>query len=119
MLADRFYMRRGSFQPRWSATVMLLLINAVAFILQNAVASFFPFDANAYFALSVEGLRHGYVWQLLTFQLMHGSLIHLLGNCLAIFVFGRDVEEALGRKIFLTLYFSSGVVGGLFQALAG
>src|SRR5262249_1599288 len=60
-----------------------------------------------------------YVWQLFTFQFMHASWMHLLGNCLAIFVFGRDVEDALGRKNFLTLYFSSGVVGGLFQALAG
>jgi hypothetical protein len=29
------------------------------------------------------------------------------------------VEETLGRNRFLTLYFTSGVIGGLFQALAG
>src|SRR5581483_8328097 len=32
---------------------------------------------------------------------------------------GRDVEQTLGAKRFLLLYFGSGVVGGLFQALAG
>jgi membrane associated rhomboid family serine protease len=34
-------------------------------------------------------------------------------------VFGKEVEETLGRPSFLTLYFASGVIGGLFQALAG
>src|SRR5205085_1568694 len=58
-------------------------------------------------------------WQLLSFQLMHASLWHVVGNCYAIYLFGRDVEVALGVKSFLTLYFSSGVLGGLFQALAG
>jgi hypothetical protein len=45
--------------------------------------------------------------------------MHLLLNCWAIYVFGREVEETLGRTRFLTLYFSSGVIGGLLQALAG
>ena len=69
--------------------------------------------------MSVEGLRHGFVWQLLTYQFMHGGWLHLLLNCWAIYVFGREVEETLGRNSFLTLYFTSGVIGGLFQALAG
>ncbi len=80
---------------------------------------FSSFPTNGYFALSVEGLRHGFVWQLLTYQFMHGGLLHLLLNCWAIYVFGREVEETLGRNSFLTLYFTSGVIGGLFQALAG
>ena len=97
----------------------MLIVNIAAFVLQLLVSAFSKFPTNDYFALSVEGLRHGYVWQLLTFQFMHGGPLHLLLNCWAIFVFGREVEEALGRRSFLTLYFSSGVIGGLFQALAG
>src|SRR5260370_37884077 len=50
---------------------------------------------------------------------MHGGILHLVLNCWAIFVFGREVEAALGRKSFLTLYFSSGIIGGLFQAALG
>jgi membrane associated rhomboid family serine protease len=103
----------------WSATVVLLVVNVVAFIIQSAVERFSNFPTNAWFALSVEGLRHGFVWQLLTYQFMHGGLLHLLLNCWAIYIFGREVEETLGPKSFLTLYFTSGVIGGLFQALAG
>jgi membrane associated rhomboid family serine protease len=112
-------MRRPAFRLRWSATVLLLVVNVVAFILQNVLYRFSNFPTDDYFALSVEGLRHGFVWQLLTFQLMHGGILHLLLNCWAIYVFGREVEETLGRNSFLTLYFTSGVIGGLFQALAG
>jgi len=112
-------MRRPGFKFRWSATVVLLMVNVVAFIVQSAVERFSNIPTNEWFALSVEGLRHGFVWQLLTYQFMHGGWLHLLLNCWAIYLFGREVEETLGRNIFLTLYFTSGVIGGLFQALAG
>ena len=112
-------MRRPAFRFRWSATVVLLMVNVAAFILQNVLYRFSTLPTDDYFALSVEGLRHGFVWQLLTYQFMHGGLIHLALNCWAIYIFGREVEETLGRNIFLTLYFTSGVIGGLFQALAG
>jgi membrane associated rhomboid family serine protease len=121
MLDDRYYMRRTPFQVRQSVTVMLLLVNVAAFVLQLIVSGSWRFSTNEfldkYFALSLYGLSHGYVWQLVTFQFMHGGPIHLLLNCWAIFIFGREVEEALGRKTFLTLYLSSGVLGGLVQML--
>jgi membrane associated rhomboid family serine protease len=119
MLADRYYMRREPFRIQWSATVVLLIANVAVFLLQNVLAYSSGFPVLPYFALSVDGLRHGFVWQLLTYQFMHGGLIHLLLNCWAIFIFGREVESALGVRRFLALYFSSGVVGGLFQVLAG
>src|SRR5438270_3016508 len=119
MLQDRYYMRRPNFRGVWSATVSLLVLNACAFFLQLLLAQRNPLAVFDYLALSTAGLRHGYVWQLLTYQVLHGGFIHLLCNSLAIFVFGRDVEEALGRKSFYTLYFTSGIIGGLCQALAG
>jgi membrane associated rhomboid family serine protease len=112
-------MRRPAFRGLWSATMALLVVNVVAFIIQSAVERFSNVPIYGWFALSVEGLRHGFAWQLLTYQLMHGGWLHLLLNCWAIYVFGREVEETLGRNSFLALYFTSGVIGGLFQALAG
>jgi membrane associated rhomboid family serine protease len=120
MLEDRHYMRRPSFRSGRSATVTLLIVNVVAFLVQSIHYGYPPvLPEGGYFALSAEGLRHGYLWQLLTFQFMHGGLLHLLLNCWAIYIFGREVEEAFGQKSFLTLYFSSGIIGGIFQALAG
>jgi rhomboid protease GluP len=123
MLEDRQYMRRSPFDAKLSATVVLVLINVVAFIVECAHYGYPPQISSRlhpdYFALSTDGLRQGYVWQLLTFQFMHAGFFHLFFNCWAIYVFGRALESALGRGRFLALYFSSGVVGGLVQTLAG
>ena len=48
---------------------------------------------------------------------MHAGWMHIIFNSLAIYFFGRPVETALGRRHFLTLYLSSGVIGGLVQML--
>src|SRR5215470_2134141 len=99
MLEDRLYMRRPRFDSYRSATLWLIAINVVAFLVQVA-ASFTQFRIDDYFALSLGGLKHGYVWQLLTFQFMHGGWLHLIVNCMMLFLFGREVEEALGRASY-------------------
>src|SRR5215472_13501189 len=120
MLEDRSYMRRRSFETWASATMLLVILNIGVFILQCAHYGYPPNPLPGdYFALSLEGLRKGYVWQVITFQFMHGGLAHVLLNCLAIFMFGREVEQALGRKGFFALYFGSGIIGGLLQIAAG
>lgn len=119
MLEDRYYMRQSPFDARRSITVLLLMVNVAVFVLQLAMQQFTSFPVNDYFALSLDGLKHGYVWQLITYEFMHVGVLHLLFNCWAIYVFGQEVEEALGRKAFVALYFSSGIIGGLVQTLAG
>src|SRR5437899_5933045 len=119
MLEDRNYMRRPSFGPQRSATVVLVIAIILAFVIQQVLQRSSSFQMDKYLALSLSGLKQGYIWQLLSFQFLHANLLHLAGNCLVIFFLGRPVEDALGRKSFLTLYFASGVVGGLCQALAG
>ena len=60
MLEDRYYMRRPAFGSAWSATVVLLVVNVVAFILQNVFSAWFShFPTNAWFALSVRGCGTG------------------------------------------------------------
>jgi rhomboid family protein len=112
-------MRRQPFRIPWSVTLVIMLVNIAAFLGQMLAGRFTNFPVLGYFALSTDGLRHGYVWQLVSYMFLHGGWLHLLFNCWAIFVFGRDVETALGRKSFVALYFASGIIGGLVQALAG
>lgn len=119
MLEDRSYMRSSPFDSRRSATLVLVVVNVVVFLAQLVIERFARLDFTGYLALSLEGLRHGFVWQVLTYQFMHANLLHLLVNCFVIYVFGREVEEALGRKSYLILYFASGVLGGLTQIAAG
>jgi membrane associated rhomboid family serine protease len=121
MLEDRDYMRQPEFRERRiSMTVAVLILNAVVFLVQMAASNYARgfFIEDHYFALSVEGLKNGFAWQLLTYQFMHAGFMHILLNCWAIFVFGRAIEETLGKKHFLILFLSSGIVGGIFQTLA-
>ncbi|NGY05472.1 rhomboid family intramembrane serine protease [Solimonas terrae] len=54
-------------------------------------------------------------WQILSSAFLHGSPMHLAANMLGLFVFGRDVEAALGRLRFATLYALSMVTAALAQ----
>src|SRR5690349_18998123 len=113
MLEDRDYMRKGSGASYWSSTVALIVLNVAAFVAQKTIL--FNHDLDGSLALSLDGLKHGFVWQLITFQFLHVNWLHLLFNCLSIFFFGRAVEMLMGRIRFLQLYFLSGIAGGLLQ----
>ena len=125
MLADRQYMREPSYRPPMSLTTILLIINVVVFIVECAFYGVVPglglvpkFHPNDWFALSLDGLKHWHIWQLITFQFMHAGLLHLALNGLGLFVFGGVMEDTLGKPRFLTLYLASGVFGGLLQEFA-
>ena len=40
-------------------------------------------------------------WTLVTYMFVHGSFLHLLGNALFLWVFGDNVEDAMGHVRFL------------------
>jgi membrane associated rhomboid family serine protease len=44
---------------------------------------------------------------------LHADIVHLLGNMIFLFVFGDDIEQALGRLRFVVFYLACGIVGGL------
>ena len=55
---------------------------------------------------------------LLTSLFVHGSLFHLLGNMLFLWIFGNNVEDTLGRVRFTLFYFACGLAAGLTQVAA-
>src|SRR5262249_43816960 len=49
-------------------------------------------------------------WQgAFTSMFMHGSWIHIGGNMLFLWIFGNNVEDALGRLRFLVWYLAAGI----------
>jgi membrane associated rhomboid family serine protease len=53
---------------------------------------------------------------LITYQFLHGGVLHLLSNMLFLWVFGDNVEDAMGHLKFLVFYLLCGVAGGLAHA---
>jgi len=52
-----------------------------------------------------------------TSMFMHGSLLHIAGNMLFLFIFGNNVEDAMGRVRFLAFYLLGGLAALALQIL--
>ncbi|MCX7916190.1 MAG: rhomboid family intramembrane serine protease, partial [Verrucomicrobiae bacterium] len=52
---------------------------------------------------------------LLTSMFLHGSLMHLLGNMLYLWIFGNNIEDACGRGRFLVFYLLTGLAAAAMQ----
>ncbi len=64
-----------------------------------------------------DGLPFVPVWlTLATSIFLHGSAIHLLGNMLFLWVFGDNVEDAMGHARFLVFFVACGSVAALVHA---
>jgi membrane associated rhomboid family serine protease len=50
-----------------------------------------------------------------TSMFMHGGLLHLGGNMLFLWIFGNNVEDAMGRVTFLLFYLAGGVAAIALQ----
>lgn len=74
-------------------------------------------------AISAETLREPWNWwRFVTYGFVHsplagGNVMHLLGNMLVLWFFGRPVEQLLGRGPFLRVWFAALVVAGAGWAL--
>ncbi|MEX2241597.1 MAG: rhomboid family intramembrane serine protease [Burkholderiales bacterium] len=96
-------------------TGALLGANVLIFMLQ--LAGGLPLVEH--FALwppAISGPRSGpgfELWQLVSYSFLHGSLLHLMFNMLALYTFGRDVERLFGSQWYLQFYFASVVAAAL------
>jgi membrane associated rhomboid family serine protease len=55
---------------------------------------------------------------LFTSMFLHGGWMHLIGNMLFLWVFGDNVEHAMGRLRFLIFYLACGAAGGAAHYLS-
>lgn len=55
---------------------------------------------------------------LVSYMFLHGGWLHLIGNMAFLWVFGDNVEDALGHARFLAFYLLCGIAGGLAHAFA-
>ncbi len=90
-------------------TRLLLMATVGAFFLQTVL----PGLADA--LVFIPNLVLVRPWTIVTYMFLHGGLMHLLFNMLALFFFGPRVEERLGSRNFGWLYFLSGISGALLS----
>lgn len=54
-------------------------------------------------------------WTLITSMFLHGGFFHILGNMLYLWIFGDNVEDALGRLPYVLVYLLSGLFGSVLH----
>jgi membrane associated rhomboid family serine protease len=101
-----------------AAVKFLLIANTAVFILQTVVGMGLDYRLSFYFGLvPALVLNEFYLWQLFTYQFLHGGIFHLLFNMLAVWMFGCDLERRWGSDFFLRYYFISVIGGGILNTL--
>ena len=99
----------GGFFSRIPATKNILIVNVIFFIACMVNENFMVKSFSMFYPPSPM-FR---IWQPLTYMFMHGGFAHIFVNMWGLVMFGAALENAIGTRKFLILYFLSG-----FGALA-
>ncbi len=104
------YSQFGYTAPLPPVVKRLLIINIACFIIQCLSGG----RINGIFGLvPALVISRFYIWQFITYMFLHGSLIHLLFNMFVLWMFGREIEIAMGSRRFTIYYFFCGIGAGL------
>lgn len=123
---DRDYMRAGpppfrEWLGRWTAFRAVLVLNVAVFVLQWVFKEGWVRDVLTGAALrpqggiSVDELAAGHFWTPFTFMFVHQGWGSFLGNMLILAIAGRQVQDLLGGRCFLWIYFVAGLVGAALE----
>ncbi|MEO8243149.1 MAG: rhomboid family intramembrane serine protease [bacterium] len=99
----------------------LIAVNAAVFLLGNVVQpseiarNYFEFE----WGMIPARLSYGQGWiTLLSSMFLHAGWLHLGGNMLFLWIFGDNLEAAMGRLRYLVFYLTCGVIAAGSEYLA-
>lgn len=110
------------FRPSGSFSILppviknLIFINVILFLLKLALKGM-NIDLDSILGLFYWESPYFKIWQPLTHIFMHANFTHLLFNMIALWMFGSTIENVLGTKKFLTLYFVCGLGAAFCQSM--
>jgi rhomboid family protein len=113
--SSRPYATSFSFGPGPISTALkaIIIANAVMFFATTFVPSLVV-DLGLIPSSVIHELR---VWQLATYMFLHGGLLHIVFNMLALWMFGTELERLWGTREFLKFYFVTGIGAGVLTVL--
>src|ERR1700758_135232 len=112
---------RGFITPGVKLLVIIFtavyIVEVLAYLLAGGV---YYTEILKWFALIPEAVIHHIpprVWQPFTYIFLHGGLFHLLINMLMLWMFGRELEAAWGKRRFMNFFILCGVGAGVIELL--
>ena len=91
-------------------TNILIVINVLVFILTT-----FKPELIYMFANNLGLVKMGQFYRIITSAFIHANIFHLLCNMYTLFIIGSQVEQFLGKKKFIFIYFASAIMGSLLS----
>lgn len=100
-------------------TVSLIIINVIVFILMYIFGkgSQDAFTLIKFGAFQKDLILGGEYYRLITSAFLHIGIFHLLFNCYALYIIGRQLESFLGKIKFLIIYLVSALCGSLMSMI--
>ncbi len=95
-------------------TAGLIAVNVAVFLYQVSLP---PYELNRFVTQWGIVPDQLHLISLLTSMFLHGGWLHILGNMLFLWVFGRNVEDLIGGGRFLVLYLLCGVAAGIVHVM--
>jgi len=98
-------------------TTSLIVANVAMFLLSTSIGdmlaplALWPFGAARFTGVGFAP------WQLVTYAFLHGSMLHLLFNMFALYMFGGAIEQVFGSRRYLAYYLVCVVSAALTQLL--
>lgn len=89
-------------------SVIVLAFLVELFIGPNYTVNNFGFVVNKIFSEP---------WRIITSMFIHAGFMHLFGNCVTLYFLGNSLENLVGSKDFLQIFFIGGVSGAIFSFL--
>jgi membrane associated rhomboid family serine protease len=98
---------------RMGAVEALIAVNFIAFL----ATMIFPRMMVTVFALS-PGTVTFMPWTILTSMFLHANVMHIIFNMMAFYFFGLYLENLVGEKNMLKVFFIGGIAGSVFYILS-
>jgi membrane associated rhomboid family serine protease len=98
-------------------TASLIAVNILIFLYQ---ATLNPYELNTFvtqWGIVPDQMRGMGLVTLVTSMFLHGGWLHVLGNMLFLWVFGRNVEDLIGGPRFLAFYVLGGIAAGVVHVI--
>lgn len=96
-------------------TYFLIAVNVIFYFVPMLLGNdVYQYIIDAY-CIHGPSIRAGQYYRLFTGIFLHGSLIHLIFNCYALYVLGAQIESFFGRIKYIIIYLFSGLAGALLS----
>lgn len=92
-------------------TILIIVANVIAAIMCIGISNTFQLAGINYEYITI---NHEYR-RLISYMFIHADFEHLIGNMVALFLFGKLVEQRLGSLRMAIIYFGSGVGAGFLS----